>query len=79
MSGLSGKIYTVLYRPVHQALSTIRINGVSAFQGEVYINRIDPIVGTFESVHIIGASAFQGFLQGGVPLYAKHKCCKLAN
>ena len=54
---------------LHQALSAIRINGVSAFQGEVYINRIGPIVGTFESVRIIEAYAFQGCPQGGVPLY----------
>ena len=69
MSGLSGGVYTEFYRAVRRALSTIRNNGVSAFQGEVYINRIGPIVGTFESVRIIEAYAFQGCPQGGVPLY----------
>ena len=69
MSGLLGEFYTELYRAVHRALSTIRNNGVSAFQGEVYTGRIGPIVGTLESVHIIEVSAFQGCPQGGVPLY----------
>ena len=60
MSGLSGGVYRELYRAVHRALSTIRNNGVSAFQGEVYTGRIEPIVGTLESVRIIEVSAFQG-------------------
>ena len=68
MSGLSGWVYTELYRAVHRTLSTIRNNGVSAFQGVIYTGRIGPIVGTLESVRIIEVSAFQGCLQGGVPL-----------
>ena len=68
MSGLSGGVYTELYRAVHRALSTIRNNGVSAFQGEAYTGRIGPIIGTLESVRIIEVSAFQGCPQGGVPL-----------
>ena len=58
MCRLSGGVYTVLYRAVPRALSTIRNNGVSAFQGEVYTGRIGPIVGTLESVRIIEVSAF---------------------
>ena len=69
MSGLSGGVYTELYRAVRRALSAIRNNGVSAFQGEVYTGRIGPIIGTLESVRIIEMSAFQGCPQGGVPLY----------
>ena len=68
MSGLSGGVYTELYRVVHRVLSAIRNNGVSAFQGEVYTGRIRPIVGTLESVRIIEESAFQGCPQGEVPL-----------
>ena len=69
MSGLSGGVYTELYRAVHRALSVIQNNGVSAFQGEVYTGRIGPIFRTLKSVHIIEMSAFQGCPQGGVPLY----------
>ena len=65
VSRLLGKIYTVLYRPVHQALSELWINRVSTFQGEVYINRIGQIVGAFESVRIIEVSAFQGVRKVG--------------
>ena len=54
---------------MHRALSTIRNNGVYAFQGELYTGSIGPIVGTLESVRIIEVSAFQGCPQGGVPLY----------
>ena len=72
LSGLSGGVYTELYRAVCRALSAIRNNGVSAFQGEVYTGRIGTIVGTLESVRIIGVSAFQGCPQGGVPLYLQH-------
>ena len=64
MSGLSGGVYTELYRAVRRALSAIRNNGVSTFQGGVYTGRI----GTLESVRIIEVSAFQGCPQGGVPL-----------
>ena len=64
MSGLSGGVYTELYRAVHRALSTIRNNGVSAFQGEVNTGRIWPIVGTLESVCIIEVFAFRGCPQG---------------
>ena len=53
MSGLSGGVYTELYRVVHRALS--------AFQGEAYTGRIGPIVGTLESVRIIEVSARRGF------------------
>ena len=60
MSGLSGGVYTEFYRAVRRALSTIRNNGVSAFQGEVYTGRIGPIVGTLESVRIIEVSARRG-------------------
>ena len=67
-SGLSGGVYTELYRVVHRALSAIRNNGVAAFQGEVYTGRIGPIVGTLESVRIIEVSAFRGCPQGEVPL-----------
>ena len=68
MSGLSGEVYTELYRAVHRALSAIRNNGMSAFQGEAYTGRIEPIIGTLESVRMIEVSAFQGCPQGGVPL-----------
>ena len=68
-SGLSGGVYTELYRVVYKALFAILNNGESAFQGEVYTGRIGPIAGTLESVFIIEVSAFQGCLQGGVPLY----------
>ena len=68
MSGLSGGVYTELYRAAHRALSAIRNNSVSAFQEEVYTDRIGPIVGTLESVRIIEVSTFQGCPQGGVPL-----------
>ena len=71
MSGLSGGVYTELYRAVRRALSAIRNNRVSAFQGEVYTGRIEPIVGTLESVRIIKVSAFQRCPQGGVPLYGR--------
>ena len=74
MSGLSGEVYTELYRAVHRVLTAIRSNGVSAFQGEVYTGRIGSIVGTLESVHIIKVSTFQGCLQGGVPLYCVSYC-----
>ena len=67
--GLSGGVYTELYRAMDKALSVIRNNGVSAFHGEVYTGRIGPIVGTLESVRIIKVSAFLGCPQGGVPLY----------
>ena len=70
MSGLSGEVYTELYRAVHRVLSTIQNNGVSAFQREVYTGRIGPIVGTWEIVRIIEVPAFQGCPQGGVPLYS---------
>ena len=53
MSGLSGGVYTELYRAVHRALSAIRNNGVSAFQGEVYTGRIGPIVGTLSCFDLI--------------------------
>ena len=69
MSGLSGGVYTELYRVVHRALSAIRNNGVSTFQGEAYTGRIGPIIGTLESVRKIEVSAFQGCPQGEVPLY----------
>ena len=59
MSGLSGGVYTELYRVVCKALSVIWNNGVPAFQGEVYIGRIGPIVGTLVSVRIIEVSASQ--------------------
>ena len=62
--------YTELYRAVRKALSTIRNNGVSAFQGEVYTSNIGPIVGTLESVHTIEVSAFHGCPPDGVPLYS---------
>ena len=65
MSGLSGEVYTELYRAVCRALSAIQNNGVSAFQGEAYTGRIGPIVGTVESVCIIEVSAFQRCPQGG--------------
>ena len=68
MSGLSGEVYTELYRVVHRALSAIQINGVSVFQGEVYTGRIGPIIGNLESVHITKVSAFQGCPQSRVPL-----------
>ena len=68
MSGLLGGVYTELCRAVHRALSTIRNNGVSAFQKEVYTGRIGAIIGTLESVHIIKMPAFHGGLQGRVPL-----------
>ena len=58
MSGLSGGVYTELYRAVHRALSVIQSNGVSTFQGEVYTGRIGPVIGTLESVLIIEVSAF---------------------
>ena len=81
MSGLSGGLYTELYRVVHRALSAIRYNGVSAFQREVYTGKIGPIVGTLESVRIIKVSAFQGCPQGGVPLYwnkfSKRNCSQI--
>ena len=76
MSGLSGEVYTELYRAVHRALSAIRNNGVSAFQGEVYTGRIGSIVETLEIVRIIEVSAFQGYPQGGVPLYTN---CQIVN
>ena len=60
MSGLSGAVYTKMYRAVRRALSAIRNNGVSAFQGEVYTSRIGRIVGTLESVRIIEVSARWG-------------------
>ena len=47
-SGLSGRVYTELYRAVHRMLSSIWNNGVSAFQGEIYTGRIGPIIGTLE-------------------------------
>ena len=68
MSGLSGGVYTELYRAVRKALSAIRNNRVSTFQGEVYTGRIGSIAGTLESVRIIEMSAFQGCPQDGVPL-----------
>ena len=44
-SRLSHEIYIVLnYRQVHQPLSAIRINRVSAFQGEIYVARLGPII-----------------------------------
>ena len=60
MSGLSGEVYTELYRAVQRALSAIQNNRVSAFQGEVYTGRIGPIAGTLESVRIIKVSARRG-------------------
>ena len=60
MSGLSGGVYTELYRAVHRELSAIRNNRVSAFQGEAYTGRIGPIIGTLESVRIIEVSARRG-------------------
>ena len=81
MPGLSGEVYTELYRAVHRALSAIRNNGVSAFQGELYTGSIGLIVGTLENVRIVKVSAFQGCLQGCVPLYLQisilwHHYCK---
>ena len=60
MSGLSGGVYTELYRAARRALSAIRNNGVSVFQGEVYTGRIEPIVRTLESVRFSGVSARRG-------------------
>ena len=70
-----GEVYRELYRAVHRVLSTIRNNGVPAFQGEVYTGRIGPIVGTLESVCIIEVSTFQGCPQSRVPLYVHFKGC----
>ena len=64
-----GEFCAVLYGPVHQVLSAVRINRESTFQGDVCIARIGPLVGTSKSIRIIKVFAFQGCPQGGVPLY----------